>query len=88
MVPEGELNPQGTKYRRILSTRAGSDLFRKFSTLFDSSTGYKPIISISSDGKCSVLSIELLQFYYSGTMEITIGRKPNEEVENGSLQPV
>jgi hypothetical protein len=62
---EGELNPQGTKYRRILSSQASSDPFGKFSTLFDFSTGYKANVLIRSDSTCSVLSMELLQFYYS-----------------------
>jgi len=30
---EGELNPQGAKHRRILSTQLDSDPFGKFSTL-------------------------------------------------------
>jgi hypothetical protein len=30
---EGELNPQGAKHRRILSTEKGSEPFGKFSTL-------------------------------------------------------
>ena len=59
------MNPQGAKHRRILSTQAGSDRFGKFSTLFDFSTGYKATVLIRSDPKCSVLSMELLQFYYS-----------------------
>ena len=62
---EGELNPQGAKHRRILSTQAISDPFGKFSTLFDFSTGYKANVLIRSDPKCFVLSMELLQFYYS-----------------------
>jgi len=63
---EGNLNPQGAKHRRILSTQAGSDPFGKFSTLFPFSTGYKASELIRYDPKCSVLSMELLQFYYSG----------------------
>src|SRR5215467_4470406 len=62
---EGELNPQGAKHRRILSTRAGSDPFGKFSTLFYFSTSYKTSVLMRSDPICSVLSMELLQFYYS-----------------------
>ena len=58
---EGELNPQGAKHRRILTTREGSDPFGKF----DFSTAYKLIVSIGSDWKCFVMSMELLQFYYS-----------------------
>ena len=60
------MNPQGAKHRRILSTQAGSDPFGKFSTLFPFSTGYKASELIRYDPKCSVLSMELLQFYYSG----------------------
>jgi hypothetical protein len=61
------LNPQGAKHRRILSSLAGSDPLGKFSTLFDFSTGYKATVLIGSDPKCSVLSMELPQFYYSTT---------------------
>jgi hypothetical protein len=62
---EGESNPQGTKYRRILSSTAGSAPFRKFSTLLDSSTAYKNTDSPRYDPFCRVLNMELLQFYYS-----------------------
>ena len=48
---EGELNPQGTKYRRILSSQDGSDPFGKFSTLFLFSIGYKFAVWIGSAGK-------------------------------------
>ena len=62
---EGELNPQGAKHRRILRTRVGSDAFGKFSTLFYFSTGYKSGVLNRYDRKCSVPSMELLQFNYS-----------------------
>jgi len=71
---EGELNPQGAKHRRILSSLVGSDPFGKFSTLFDFSTAYKLIVLIGSDPKCSVLSMELLQFYYSRKETIPFSR--------------
>jgi len=47
------------------SSRAGSEPFGKFSTLFAFSTAYKAHVLICYDPKCSILSIELLQFYYS-----------------------
>jgi hypothetical protein len=62
---EGASNPQGTKYRRILSSTVGSEQLRKFSTLSDSSTAYQHIDSRRHDPICSVLNMELLQFYYS-----------------------
>jgi hypothetical protein len=62
---EGESNPQGTKYRRILSSTVGSEQLGKFSTLLDSSTAYKNADSFRHDPFCRVLSMELLQFYYS-----------------------
>ena len=40
-------NPQGTKYRRILSSQAGSDPFGKFSTVLLFSTYYKTTDRIS-----------------------------------------
>src|SRR5690242_3169981 len=61
----GGVEHQGTKYRRILSSQAGSEPFGKFSTLSDFSTGSNLIMLIGSNSKCSVLSMELLQFYYS-----------------------
>jgi hypothetical protein len=47
------------------STQAGSDPFRKFSTLFYFSMGYKGADVRRYDPICFVLSIGLLQFYYS-----------------------
>jgi hypothetical protein len=65
LVPGGELNPQGAKHRRILSTQAGSEPFGKFSALHDSSTAYQTVVLTDCDPFGRVLSIELLQFYYS-----------------------
>jgi hypothetical protein len=59
--------PRGTKSRRILSSTVGSDPFGKFSTLLDSSTAYKNADSHHYDPFCSVLNMELLQFYYSAS---------------------
>ena len=61
----GELNPQGAKHQRILSRQAGSEPFGKFSTLLDFSTAYKSSNLNRYDLICTVLSMELLQFYYS-----------------------
>ena len=52
-------------HRRILSSTVGSEPLRKFSTLSDSSTAYQHIDSRRHDPICSVLNMELLQFYYS-----------------------
>jgi hypothetical protein len=52
--------------RRILSSTAGSEPLGKFSTLLDSSIAYKNSDSNRHDPFCRVLSVELLQFYYSG----------------------
>jgi hypothetical protein len=52
-------------YRRILSSTVGSEPFGKFSTLLDSSTAYKNPDLSRHDPLCRVLSMELLQFYYS-----------------------
>ena len=43
----------------------GSEPLGKFSTLLDSSTAYKNTHSSRHDPFCRVLSMELLQFYYS-----------------------
>lgn len=51
--------------RRILSTQVGSDPFRKFSTLLDFSMAYKSTELRQDDPICTVLIVELLQFYYS-----------------------
>lgn len=48
-----------------MSTQAGSDPFRRFSALLDFSTGYKENVLIGYDQECLVLTMELLQFYYS-----------------------
>jgi hypothetical protein len=62
---EGESNPQGTKYRRILSSTVRSEPLGKFLTLSDSSTAYQHADSSRHDPFCRVLNMELLQFYYS-----------------------
>ena len=61
---EGESNPQGTKYRRILSSTVSSEPLGKFSTLLYFSTGYKKRRLYRYDPTRRVLNVELLQFYY------------------------
>jgi hypothetical protein len=61
-----ESDVHGLEQRRILSSTQGSEPFRKFSTLLDSSTAYKHADSHRHDPFCLVLNMELLQFYYSG----------------------
>ena len=51
--------------QRFSNSQEGSEPFRKFSTLPDSSTTYQPDVLIRYDSIGGVLSIELLQFYYS-----------------------
>jgi len=83
---EGQSNPQGTKYLRILSSTVGSEPLGKFSTLPDSSTSYEHTDSSHHDPICLVLNMELLQFYYSGGSSVsrlerrilTLGLKPTE----------
>ena len=75
LAPGGELPPEVLKHRRILSSLVSSDPFGKFSTLFDFSTGYKGADVHRYDPICSVLSIELLQFYYSATTAASIVRE-------------
>jgi hypothetical protein len=65
VVPGGELNPQCTKYRRILSTQKGSEPFGEFSTVPYFATAHKRTMFIALELICSNLNIELLQFYYS-----------------------
>jgi hypothetical protein len=48
---EGELNPQGAKHRRILSSQPGSEPFREFPTLLFFSTCYKSVDLIRSAWK-------------------------------------
>ncbi len=50
---------------RFSSSQEDSDPFRKFSTLLDFSTSYQPNVLIRFRVICSVLIMELLQFYYS-----------------------
>ena len=62
------------------TARAGSEPFEKFSTLFHFSMGYKANVFIGSDPNCSVLTVELLQFYYSwGTARTLIECAGSEE---------
>jgi hypothetical protein len=66
VVPGVGVEPPRTEVRRILSTQKGSDPFGKFSTLLYFSTAYKSDESSRHGLICTVLTIELLQFYYSG----------------------
>ena len=50
--------------RRFSSSLVGSEPFRKFSTLLDSSTAYKSNELDRYGPICTVLTMELLQFYY------------------------
>jgi hypothetical protein len=61
--------------RRFSSTQAGSEPFGKFSTLLDFSTAYKSVKLNHHGLICTVLSMELLQFYYSQTAGCTDGRR-------------
>jgi hypothetical protein len=65
LVPGGGVEPPRAEARRILSTQRGSAPFGKFSTLSHFSTAYKRDELNRSDPICTVLTIELLQFYYS-----------------------
>jgi len=51
-----------------------------YSTLFYLSTGYKANVLIRSASKCSGLSKELLQVYYSPRGTLQQGNKPQEFV--------
>ena len=64
-MPGGGVEPPKAEARRILSTQVGSDPFGKFSTLLDFSMAYKPNELRQDDPICTVLMVELLQFYYS-----------------------
>ena len=61
--PLGE--PRRAGARRILSSTVGSEPLGKFSTLPDSSIAYQEWVLTRSDRLCPVLTMELLQFYYS-----------------------
>jgi hypothetical protein len=65
-VPGGGVEPPRPEGRRILSTQKGSASFGKFSTLLYFSTAYKSAELNPYDPICTDLTIELLQFYYSG----------------------
>ena len=65
LVPGGGVEPPRAEARRILSTQRGSPPFGKFPTLSHFSTAYKLDELNRSDPICTVLTIELLQFYYS-----------------------
>jgi hypothetical protein len=60
------LTPRALKARGIYNTQKGSAPFRKFSTLLHFSTAYKSARLHRCDAIRPVLTIELLQFYYSG----------------------
>jgi len=68
MVPGGGNRTPRAEARRILSSTVGSESLGKFSTLFDSSTACKNSDLSRHDPLCRVLSMELLQFYYSRMM--------------------
>jgi hypothetical protein len=61
----GRLNPQGTKCQRIVSSQEGSDPFGNVSTLRCFVNQLQAAVVSRHDPICLVLSIELLQFYYS-----------------------
>ncbi len=65
LVPGGGVEPPRPEGRRILSTQKSSEPFGKFSTPLDSSTAYNSAKLSCCDPICTVLSLELLQFYYS-----------------------
>jgi hypothetical protein len=69
LVPGGGVEPPRAEARRILSSHAGSDPFGKFSTLPHFSTRYKSTKLNRYDVICSVLTRELLQFYYGNRNE-------------------
>ena len=56
---------KANEQRRILSSLVGSEPLGKFSTLFDFSTVYQKDWFYRHDPICRVLSMEILQFYYS-----------------------
>ncbi len=62
---EGFEPPIPFRVCRFSSTQKGSDRFGKFFTVFYFSTAYKSDKLIRCDPICRVLTIELLQFYYS-----------------------
>ena len=74
----GESNPQGSKYRRILSSTAGSEPLGKSSNLLCFSTGYQTYRLHRYDPISNVLTMELLQPYYSMRHE-TREAKPNTQ---------
>jgi hypothetical protein len=43
----------------------GSEPFRKFSTLLYFSTAYQLQLLLGDDWICTIMTVELLQFYYS-----------------------
>ena len=67
-MPGGGVEPPRAEARRILSSHVGSDPFRKFSTLLYFSTAYKSTQLNRCDLICTVLTMELLQFYYSDSV--------------------
>ncbi len=64
---EGFEPPVPFRVHRFSSSQKGSAPFEKFSTLLHFSTAYKPAALIRYGPIRHVLTIELLQFYYSGS---------------------
>ncbi len=62
---EGFEPPVRFPVQRFSSSTAGSEAFRKFSTLLLFSTGYKSVDLIRSAWKRFVLIVQLLQFHYN-----------------------
>lgn len=62
---EGFEPPVHFRVHRFSSTQKGSAPFGKFSTLLDFSTAYKSAKLNHYGSICTVLTLELLQFYYS-----------------------
>src|SRR5438067_11498938 len=83
---EGFEPPIPVKVCRFSSSQADSDAFGKFSTLLYFSTAYKEHILIGHDSKCSVLSMKLLQFYYSIDQGVE-GSSMNEQAILQQLVP-
>jgi hypothetical protein len=61
--------------RRIVSSQEGSDRLLKFFTLLDFSTAHNFHRLTRHDPICLVLSVELLQFYYSSSSTASRGNR-------------
>src|ERR1700728_2334773 len=78
-----------TAEQRILSSTVGSEPLRKFSALLRFSTGYKSATLNHYDPIFTVLTIELLQFYYSrNQVEAIVGRRFAETWRHRQSRPV